>query len=415
MDLQELLSKYADLAVNAGINLKQNEGLIVGTSQYGLPLAREVAKQAYAAGAKHVEIMFNDDEITLSRYRFGRDYIFDQYPKCKVDALIAMYEDNYQHLFITSPNPELLREIPADRVAQDQKTASVATAPAMKYRMTAKTRWTIVAVPSPAWARSVFPELAEDKAIESLWQYIFDATRVNAENPIDAWKKHDGNLKQYVHYLNEKQFRSFILRAQGTDLEVGLADGHNWVGGSKKSMAGIPYLANIPTEEVFTTPHRLRVNGTLRATKPLSLNGKLVEDFGFTFKDGKVTDYYAAKGKDALDHLLSNDEGASYLGEIALVPDDSPISNTKILFNNTLFDENASVHFAFGQSYAYAMKDGADRDKEDLESSGANFSLIHNDFMVGGPELSITAVSADGSETVLFRDGNFTDFLTFGL
>jgi aminopeptidase len=218
-----------------------------------------------------------------------------------------------------------------------------------------------------------------------------------------------------VHYLNEKQFSRLILRAPGTDLEVGLADGHNWVGGSKKSMAGIPYLANIPTEEVFTTPHRLRVNGTLRATKPLSLNGKLVEDFGFTFKEGRVTDYYAAKGKDALDHLLSNDEGASYLGEIALVPDDSPISNTNILFSNTLFDENASVHFAFGQSYAYAMQDGADRTREDLERCGANFSLIHNDFMVGGPELSITAVSADGSETVLFKDGNFTDFLTVGL
>lgn len=407
MDLQELLSKYADLAVNTGINLKQNEGLIVGTSHYGLPLAREVAKQAYAAGAKHVEIMFNDDEITLSRYKFGRDYIFDNYPQCKVDALIAMYESNYHHLFITSPNPELLKEIPGDRIARDQKTASVATAPAMKYRMTAKTRWTIVAVPSDAWAKSVFPELPVDQAVAALWQNIFNATRVNTENPIDAWQKHDKNLKKYVHFLNNRQYKSFILRAPGTELEVGLADGHNWVGGSKKSMAGIPYLANIPTEEVFTTPHKLKVNGILRATKPLSLNGKLVEDFGFTFKDGKVVDYYAAKGKDALDNLFVNDEGAAYLGEIALVPDNSPISNTNILFNNTLFDENASVHFAFGQSYAYAMKDGVDRTRDELENSGANYSLVHSDFMVGGPELSITAVSADGSKTGLFRDGNW--------
>ena len=191
-------------------------------------------------------------------------------------------------------------------------------------------------------------------------------------------------------------------------MEICLADEHYWMGGSKKSLAGFDFVANIPTEEVFTTPHRYKVNGTVRSTKPLSHNGKIVDDFGFTFKDGKVVDYYAGKGKDVLDSMLSNDEGASYLGEVALVQNDSPISNTGILFNNTLFDENASVHLALGRAYAYAMQNGSNLTQEELEAKGANFSLIHVDFMIGGPEMEIIAYAKDGSQTALFKDGNWT-------
>jgi aminopeptidase len=404
---QKELEKYADLAVNVGINLKPNEGLIIGGNVSGLPLAREIMKKAYAAGAKHVEFMLGDDEMVLARYENAKDYVFENYPEWKVNMLIAMYEDNYHHLFISAPNPELLKDIPGDTVAKDQKTASMAMAPAMKYRMTGQTKWSIVAVPSPDWALSVFPEMDVHNAIDALWEKIFDATRVSENDPVEAWKKHDTNLKKYKNYLNEKQFEKIVLKAPGTDLEIYLADEHYWMGGSKKSLGGDDFVANIPTEEVFTTPHRLKVNGTLKATKPLSLNGKLVDDFGFTFKDGQVVDFYAGKGKDVLERLMNNDDGAKYLGEIALVQDDSPISNTGILFNNTLFDENASVHLALGRAYAYAMQNGSDLTQEELEAKGANFSLIHVDFMVGGPEMEITAFEKDGSVVKLFESGNW--------
>lgn len=406
--MKHLLEKYASLAVEVGINLKKGEGLIVGTNVHGLPLAREIVKKAYALGAKHVEIMFSDDEMSLARYENAHEEVFENFPKWKVGSLEKMYQDNYHHLFISAANPELLKDIPGEKVAKDQKTMSEAMSPAMKYRMTGHTKWCIVAVPSPAWALSVFPNLPEEEAIAALWTKVLDATRVSMADPVKAWQDHDTNLKKYKKFLNEKQFEKLHFLAPGTDLEVYLAEEHYWMGGSKDSLAGDAFVANIPTEEVFTTPHKLKVNGTLKATKPLSLNGKLVDGFGFTFKDGKVESYYAEKGKEVLDQLLSNDEGASYLGEVALVGDDSPISNTGILFNNTLFDENASCHFALGRAYAYAMQNGSQLSEAELSAKGANFSLIHVDFMVGGPEMTITAYEKNGNTVTLFEKGNWT-------
>lgn len=406
-DFQSKLEKYAELAVKVGINLKEKEGLIIGGNLDSIPLARLVMAKAYELGAKHVEFLFTDDEMSLIRYKNGKDYVFEEYPQWKIDSIEAMYKDNYHHLFISAPDPELLKDIDGDLIAKNQKTASLASTPLMKYRMTGLTKWSIVAVPSIPWAKSVFPDLSDEDAIERLWEKIFEATRVDQEDPIKAWEIHDENLKKYKNFLNNKQFEKLILKGPGTDIEVYLAEDHYWMGGSKESQAGAAYVANMPTEEVFTTPHKFKVNGTLKATKPLSVNGKLVEDFGFTFKDGKVVDFYAEKGYEVLENLLNNDEGAKYLGEVALVQDDSPISNTKILFNNTLFDENASVHFALGRAYAYAMRDGANMTEEELAEKGSNFSLIHVDFMVGGPELDVTAYEKDGTEVKLFKDGNW--------
>ena len=231
---------------------------------------------------------------------------------------------------------------------------------------------------------------------------------MNTEDPVAAWQQHDENLKKYKNFLNEKNFSKLVFKAPGTDLEICLADDHFWMGGSKLSHANESFVANIPTEEVFTTPHRLKVNGTVKSTKPLSHNGKIVDDFGFTFKDGKVVAYYAAKGKEVLDDMLATDEGACYLGEVALVQDDSPISNTGILFNNTLFDENASIHLALGRAYAYAMRDGSNLSMDELEAKGANFSLIHVDFMMGCPEMEVTAYEQDGTSMKLFTNGNWT-------
>lgn len=401
------LEKYAELAVKVGINLKEKEGLIISGSVDTLPLARLMMKEAYKLGAKDVSFQLDDDEMNLIRFENGKDYVFEHFPKQKVDFLGAMYEDNYHHIFIKSPDPELLKNIDGEIVAKSQKSASEAMADVLKYRMTGITKWNIVAVPSIPWAKSVFPDLEDDKALEKLWEKVFQATRVDQEDPIEAWEIHDKNIKKYRNFLNEKQFEKLVFKGPGTDLEVYLADGHFWMGGSKESQAGDSYVANMPTEEVFTTPHRLKVNGTLKATKPLSVNGNIVDGFGFTFKDGKVEDFFAEKGYEVLERLMENDEGAKYLGEVALVQDDSPISNTGILFNNTLFDENASVHFALGRAYAYAMIDGSNMSDEELNERGANFSLIHVDFMVGSPELNVMAYEKDGTEVQLFKDGNW--------
>ena len=406
-NFQRNLDKYAALAVRVGINLKEKEGLIITGNTDALPLARAIMREAYKAGAKDVEFQLRDDEMSLIRYEFGNDYVFEHFPQWKVDSLEAMYKDNYHHLFITGSDPELLKNIDGDLVAKSQKSVSKAMASVMKYRMTGITKWNILAIPSIPWAKSVFPDLDDEDAVEKLWANIFAATRVDQDDPIKAWEKHDENLKKYKNFLNKKQFEKLIFKGPGTDLEVYLADDHFWMGGSKISQSGDSYVANMPTEEVFTTPHRLKVNGTLKATKTLSLNGRLVENFGFTFKDGKVVGFYAEKGYEVLEKLMENDEGAKYLGEVALVQDDSPISNTGILFNNTLFDENASVHFALGRAYAYAMIDGSNMTQEELTAKGANFSLIHDDFMVGGPELDIIAYEKDGTPFQLFKNGNW--------
>lgn len=402
-----LLEKYAELAVKVGVNLKEKEGLAITCNLDGLDLARAVTKKAYEAGAKHVELLFTDDVMSLMRFEHGADYVLDSFPDFKVKAIDAMYQENYHHLFIIAPDPELLKEVPGDKVKTAQKAASLAMAPVMKYRMTGITKWSIVAVPSLAWAKSVFPEKGDDEAVEALWNLIINASRLDADDPVKAWEEHDANLKKNMHFLNEKQFEKLVLKADGTDLECYLAEDHHWIGGSNDSKAGDPYMANIPTEEVFTAPHFRKVNGTLKATKPLSLNGKLVDGFGFTFKDGQVVDFHAEKGYEVLEALMSNDEGAKYLGEVALVQHDSPISNTAVLFNNTLFDENASVHFALGRAYGYSIQGGSDMTQEELTAKGANFSLIHVDFMVGGPDLSITAYEKNGNAVELFRDGNW--------
>lgn len=406
-NFEKNLEKYAKLAVKVGINIKEHEGLIINVNEFGLPLARLVAKEAYLAGAKHVEVQFLDDSLTLTRYEHGHEFVFESYPKWKADMLEAMYQDNYHHLFIIAPNPELLKNISGDLVAKDQKVVSAAVSHLMRYRMTSQTKWSIVAAASPSWAQTVFPNLSPSDAVEKLWEKIFDATRVNLEDPVAAWQRHDESLKRYKQFLNEANFEKLHFKAPGTDLEVYLAEDHFWMGGAKISQAGDSYVANIPTEEVFTTPHRLKVNGKLKATKPLSLNGKLVENFEFTFENGKVVDYNAELGKETLNQLLANDDGAVYLGEVALVQNDSPISNTGILFNNTLFDENASVHFALGRAYPYAMKNGTQMTEAELSDKGANFSLIHVDFMVGGPEMNIVASKHGGESVVLFENGNW--------
>lgn len=401
------LEKYADLAVKVGINLQEREGLSISCNEHSLELARMISKKAYAAGAKHVFIKFDDDIVKKQRYENAKDYVFESVPAWYIDSLEQMYKDGYAMLNLISPNPELLKDIDPALVAKDSETMAKASAKVMHYIMADKNKWSILAVPNPTWAKMVYPDLSEDEALKSLWKSIFKACRIDKDDPISAWKEHSESLKSYSDYLNKNSFVKFEYRAEGTNLQVEMPENQIWAGGSAKQANGVEFMPNIPTEEIFCAPNYAKVNGSLKATKPLSIRGQIIDGFGFTFKDGVVVDFYAKEGYETLKMLLDADEGARRLGEIALVPDNSPISNTKLLFKDTLFDENASCHFALGRAYPTCIKGGEDMDEDELLKKGLNHSNIHVDFMVGSKDLEIIGYNADGSAVKIFEKGNW--------
>lgn len=401
------LEKYAELAVSVGVSLKEGQGLLLRANVESLEMARLITKKAYQMGAKHVQVMLSDDELTLIRYQYASQRAFEEFPNWIKVGNELMVEEDYTLINVIAPNPELLKVVDPKIVALDNKTGSIAMEKFMKATMSGAVKWNIVAVPSKAWAKAVFPELSEDEGIKALWEQIFKIARVDQEDPVVAWQKHDEMLKFYSKYLNEKRFSKLNYKAPGTDLEVSLAEDHLWIGGSTDDIQGTAFMPNIPTEEIFTMPSKFKVNGTLKSTKPLNVRGQLIDNFHFTFKDGKVVDFGAEKGQDVLENLLNTDEGARYLGEVALVPHDSPISNSGLVFSNTLFDENASCHFALGRAYSYNVAGGEKMEKEELESKGANHSLIHVDFMVGCSEMEITGETAQGDVITIFKNGNW--------
>ncbi len=407
MDLNTNLDKYAELIVRTGLNLHPGDNLTIRLSEHSLPLARLVAKKAYQAGVGDIQLMFNDDSITLDRFLEAPAESFETYPEYLVDFAEKLFLDNHHVLSMVAPNPDLLKPADPARIAQWQKVAGMASKRTMKYTMQNKVKWCVVAAACPAWAEAAFPGMPEEEAMQKLWENIFMATRIDQEDPVAAWEEHDNKLKAHRKFLNEARFDRVHYEGPGTDLMVGLVKNHIWEGGSGFSEAGDRFFANIPTEEVFSMPDADRVDGTLRATMPLSVRGQLVDDFHFTFKDGKVVDYDAGVGKQILDDLLKTDEGATHLGEIALVADNSPISNTGILFKNTLFDENASCHFALGAAYSENLEGAAERSEEENRKLGMNDSVIHVDFMVGSKDVTVTGIKADGTEIVLLQDGEW--------
>lgn len=405
MDLNKNLEKYAELIVKIGLNLKEGDNLQITFNEWGLDLVRLIADKAYGLGVGDVILNFTDDAQTLSFYNKAKDVTY--FPDFKADYLVKMAEHNYHRLVISASDPSLLKNVDPQKVSEAQKTRSIKTKKVAEYTMSNFIKWCIAAVPSPAWAASVFPGVPQAEAVDKLWEKIFMATRVDMEDPVAAWHEHDQALKQHETYLNEARFEKLLYKGPGTDLEVYLVPGHVWVGGSSVSKGGDVFFANIPTEEVFTMPDRARVNGTLKATMPLALRGQLVEDFSFIFKDGAVTGFTAAKGQDVFEKLLDTDEGARRLGEVALVAHHSPISNSGILFRNTLFDENASCHFAVGAAYSENLANGEELSEEDKLKAGMNDSLIHVDFMVGGEAVTVTGVKPDGTQVVLLSDGDW--------
>lgn len=320
-----------------------------------------------------------------------------------------MAEDGAAIMSILAPNPELLKDVDPERIATAQRTAGEAMETFRQYIQSDKVSWTVIAYPTKEWAEKVFPNEAESEQVEKLWKAIMTATRVNLQDPVAAWRKHQDNLQQKVNFLNKKKYKKLHYKAPGTELTIELPDKHIWVGGGGKSERGVDFVPNMPTEEVFTTPKKDGVNGTVASTKPLNYGGAIIDDFSFTFENGKIVDFSAKEGYETLKRLVETDEGARYLGEVALVPHESPISQTDVVFYNTLFDENASCHVAIGSAYAFCLEGGKTMSQEELAEHGSNSSIVHVDFMIGSDQLDIDGETEDGTLEPLFRNGNWAE------
>ncbi|MCD5325506.1 MULTISPECIES: aminopeptidase [Pontibacillus] len=407
MPTNEQLEKYAELAIHKGVNLQKDQILMLNAPVDGADFARIVAKKAYEAGAKDVHINWADDVLQRLYFEHASQDVLETVPQWKVDQYDYFAENGAAVLSIRSTDPDNLNGIDSSRIAAASKASGEAMKNFRKYTMNDKITWSIVAIPNPEWAKKVFPDVPEQEAVSKLWDQIFTITRVDQEDPLKAWDEHNETLGKARDYLNKKQFKKLIYKSPGTDLEVELPEGHIWKGGASKSEQGISFNANMPTEEVFTLPHKYGVNGTVTSTKPLSYGGNLIENFSLTFKDGKVVDFTAEQGYSTLEQLLNMDEGARHLGELAIVPHQSPISQSGVIFYNTLYDENASCHLALGKAYPSSIEGGAKMDDNQLDENGVNNSLVHVDFMMGSGELDIDGITSTGETEPVFRNGNW--------
>ncbi|MCL7747414.1 aminopeptidase [Halalkalibacter alkaliphilus] len=404
---QENLEKYAELAVKVGVNIQPGQTLVVRTPLNAAEYVRAVARKAYEAGAKNVHVEWSDEELTKTKYELAPDEAFHEFPEWVAKGYEEMAENGAAFLSITGSNPDLLKDADPERVSNANKASGKAMEGFRSYIMSDKISWSIVAVPSAGWAKKVFPEDSEENAVEKLWEAIFSATRINQADPVSAWQEHLSLLDDKMNALNEKHYHALHYTSEGTDLVIELPETHLWVSGGSVNKDGVQFVANMPTEEVFTSAKKTGVNGTVSSTKPLNYGGTLINNFSLTFKDGKVIDFKAEEGYETLKRLLDTDEGARFIGEVALVPHKSPISDTNILFYNTLFDENASNHLAIGSAYAFCIEGGKDMNKEELEQNGLNTSLTHVDFMIGSADMNIDGVYEDGKREPIFRDGNW--------
>jgi aminopeptidase len=405
----EKMSRFARLAVRVGLNLQPGQELLISASTEMVPLVRKITEEAYKAGALLVTTLYSDDETTLARFLYAPDASFDRSPQWLADGIAAAFGGGTARLALTGSNPALLAEQDPAKVARAATAASKANKPAMELITRHAINWSIVANATPAWARLVFPDVPEEEAVAKLWDAIFTASRATGDDPVADWKAHSEAIHRRVAHLNEKRFHALHFKSSdgATDLTVGLADDHLWAGGGATGGNGIFCNPNIPTEECFTTPHKDRVEGYVQASKPLSHQGTLIEKIRCRFEGGRIVEATAAKGEDALKRLIDTDEGARRLGEVALVPHSSPISQSGILFWSTLFDENAASHIALGQAYATCLIDGERMDDETLTAKGANSSLIHVDWMIGSATMDVDGIARDGSAEPLMRGGEW--------
>jgi len=404
------LMKYAELLVRAGGNVQKGQPVVINCSVDDAYFGRMVQDYAYDAGASEVIMEWNDGQSTRAKYLRGGSELFDTFPQWAVDKLKYNNDRGTVYLRIESSDPDLLAGVDPDRIKRATKASRAATKEHSALLMSNALRWSICAVPSPAWAKKVFPDLPEAEAIDRLWGHILKGARADGTNPIADWETHKQNFTKRVNYLNEKAFKQLrITTGIGTDITLGLVKNHIWVGGGDMGKDGVPFFPNLPTEEIFTMPDRNQADGRVVASMPLSYQGSLIEGFEMTFKNGRVESYSAEKNQEALANIIEMDEGARRLGEVALVANSSPIGQMNTLFYNTLFDENAAAHLALGKAYPNNMAGGSDMSVEDRTAAGCNDSLLHVDFMFGTADMRVVGIAEDGSETVFLDNGEFVD------
>lgn len=413
LNLDHVLEKYAELVIETGLSIQPGQTLVIGTEAAPVelecaPFVRKLVAKAYDAGAKYVMVNWEDAETHRLFLEKAPESTLDEYPTWRVKWLTEIAEEGGAFLTVRAPDPDALEGVDLDRLQR----ATVARRAVMndlgKFVGGMKVAWSVVCIPTVAWAKKVFPDLPDEEALEKLWENVVKILRLDREDTKKAWEEHLVRLGEKTGYLNQARFRSLHFKGPGTDLTIELPEGHAWISlAGTKDPRGVSFLPNMPSEEVFSAPVRTGVNGTVRSTLPLSFQGQVIENFSLTFENGKVVDYKAEVGQDALKMLLEIDESASYLGEVALVPVDSPLSQLGLLFYNTLYDENASVHLALGNAYAFCLQGGTEMSKEQLEENGLNQSLAHVDFMIGSPELDIDGTTADGEVVPVFRGGNW--------
>lgn len=407
MNFQQKMEQYAELTVYVGLNVQKNQHVLINTTTDTIEFTRLVVKKAYEAGAKNVHVNYSDPVQTRTHYELAPDEAFTEFPEWSVVQRDEIIEKGGSFLWIDAEDPDLLTGIPAKRLSDSQKTAGKALE---RYRQAVgsdKVAWSIVAIPSEKWAAKVFPELEPEKQIEALWEAIFNTVRIGRGDAVSLWKQHIELLEKRASQLNDLRFEKLHYTAPGTDLTIALPDRHIWMSGASKTPQDTPFIANMPTEEVYTVPLKNGADGVVRNTKPLVYQGNIIDGFTLTFEGGKIIEAQAEKGEELLREMISSDEGAAYLGEVALVPHQSPISDSGLLFFNTLFDENASNHLAIGDSYPTCYAGARDLERSQLAEIGLNTSIVHEDFMIGSAEMDIDGITADGSKVPVFRKGNW--------
>jgi aminopeptidase len=409
LSFEEKLDRLAEVAVRVGLGLREGQELVLTAPTEAMPLVRRITDHAYRAGALLVTTFYSDDPCVLSRFEHAPDASFDYAPVWLQDAIATAFKSGAARMAIAGANPALLSKQDPAKVARANVAASKAAKPAMELITRHEINWTIVAAATPEWAKLVFPGKPVDAAVAKLWEAIFQASRITGDDPVATWREHGARLKQRVDMLNAKRYYALQFKSAdgATDLRVGLADDHLWAGGGTTAGNGIYCQPNIPTEECFTTPHKDRVDGIVQASKPLSHQGTLIENIRCRFEGGKIVEATATAGEDVLNRLISTDEGARRLGEVALVPHSSPIAQTGILFWNTLFDENAASHIALGQAYSTCLIGGEKMGEDALTALGANSSLIHVDWMIGSSGMDVDGVQAEGLVEPLMRAGEW--------
>lgn len=406
--MEKAIEKYVELVIKKGINLQKGQILVINSPVETFEFTRELTAKAYEVGASEVVVNWFDEISLKYKYLYGEDKIFDIFPEWQKEFYEYYRKKGAAFLSIYSTDPDVLKEVDKNRVARYEKAKGIALKEYRDNIMENSNQWSVVSIPTKAWARRVFPELKEEFAINEMWKLILHIVRADKEDPILEWENHLNILKNRMDYLNSKKFEKLIYKnSLGTNLEIGLPEGHRWISGGENSKGGVYFVANIPTEEIFTMPHREKVNGVVVSTKPLIYGGSTIKDFTLKFVDGKIVEYSAKVGEEILGKLLNIDENSRYLGEVALVEFKSPISQSKKIFYNNLYDENASCHLALGAAYPVCLEKSEGLGEEELLEKGMNISMIHEDFMIGSEDMEIIGVDKNGEETLLMKDGNF--------